>query len=77
MHRIYADHINSRDISRFFCDLHSPKTSRGILPGNSNIILTFYLYSLKIIAEFWYFLTVLPVHLFSDLIDINKGQSQL
>ena len=37
MHRIYADRINSRDMSRVFCDLRSQKTPRGILPVNSNI----------------------------------------
>ena len=36
MHRIYADRINSRDMSRVFCDLRSQKTPRGILPVNSN-----------------------------------------
>ena len=36
MHRIYADRINSRDMSRVFCDFHSQKTPRGILPVNSN-----------------------------------------
>ena len=45
MHRIYADCINSRDMSRVFCDLHSQKTPRRILPMNSNILstLTYYL----------------------------------
>ena len=37
MHRIYAVRINSRDMSRVFCDLRSQKTPRGILPVNSNI----------------------------------------
>ena len=37
MHRIYADRINSRDMSRVFCDLRSQKTPRGILPVNNNI----------------------------------------
>jgi len=32
MHRIYADRINSRGMSRVFCDLCSQKTPRGILP---------------------------------------------
>ena len=36
MHRIYADCINSRGMSRVFCDLRSQKTPRGILPVNSN-----------------------------------------
>ena len=36
MHRIYADRINSRGMSRVFCDLRSHKTPRGILPVNSN-----------------------------------------
>ena len=36
MHRIYANRINSRGISRVFCDLRSQKTPRGILPVNSN-----------------------------------------
>ena len=36
MHRIYADRINSRGMSRVFCDLRSQKTPRGILPVNSN-----------------------------------------
>ena len=40
MHRIYADRINSRDMSRVFCDLRSQKTPRGILPMNSNILST-------------------------------------
>ena len=35
MHRIYADRINSRGMSRVFCDLRSQKTPRGILPVNS------------------------------------------
>ena len=45
MHRIYADRINSRGMSRVFCDLRSQKTPRGILPMNSNILstLTYYL----------------------------------
>ena len=37
MHRIYASRINSRGMSRVFCDLRSPKTPRGILPVNNNI----------------------------------------
>ena len=37
IHRIYAVRINSRDMSRVFCDLRSQKTPRGILPVNSNI----------------------------------------
>lgn len=36
MHRIYANHINSRSMTRVFCDLRSPKTPRGILSVNSN-----------------------------------------
>ena len=36
MHRIYANRINSRGMSRVFCDLRSQKTLRGILPVNSN-----------------------------------------
>ena len=36
MHRIYANRINSRSMSRVFCDLRSQKTPRGILPVNSN-----------------------------------------
>ena len=36
MHRIYADRINSRGMSRVFCDLRSHKTPRGILPVNNN-----------------------------------------
>ena len=36
MHRIYADRINSRGMSRVFCDLRSQKTPRGTLPVNSN-----------------------------------------
>ena len=36
MHRIYANRINSRGMSRVFGDLRSPKTPRGILPVNSN-----------------------------------------
>ena len=36
IHRIYANRINSRGISRVFCDLRSQKTPRGILPVNSN-----------------------------------------
>ena len=39
MHRIYADRINSRGMSRVFCDLRSPKTPRGILPVNSNLAI--------------------------------------
>ena len=35
MHRIYANRINSRGMSRVFCDLRSQKTPRGILPVNS------------------------------------------
>ena len=40
MHRIYANRINSRSMSRVFCDLRSQKTPRGILPVNSNILIT-------------------------------------
>ena len=36
MHRIYADRINSRGMSRVFCDLRSQKTPRGTLPVKSN-----------------------------------------
>ena len=32
----YANRINSRSMSRVFCDLRSQKTPRGILPVNSN-----------------------------------------
>ena len=35
MPRIYANRINSRDMSRVFCDLRSQKTPRGILPITS------------------------------------------
>ena len=41
MHRIYADRINSRDMSRVFCDLRSQKTPRGTLPVNSNLFTPF------------------------------------
>ena len=34
---IYANRINSRSMSRVFCDLRSQKTPRGILPVNSNV----------------------------------------
>ena len=47
MHRIYANRINPRGMSRVFCDLHSQKTPRGILPMNSNILSTL-TYSLNI-----------------------------
>ena len=40
MHRIYANRINSRGISRVFCDLRSQKTPCGILPVNSNYCRT-------------------------------------
>ena len=33
---IYANRINSRGMSRVFCDLRSHKTPRGISPVNSN-----------------------------------------
>ena len=33
---IYANRINSRGMSRVFCDLRSQKTPRGTLPVNSN-----------------------------------------
>ena len=36
MHRIYANCINSRGMSRVFCDLRSQKTPRGILSANSS-----------------------------------------
>ena len=36
MHRIYGNRINSRGMSRVFCDLRSQKTPRGTLPVNSN-----------------------------------------
>ena len=36
IHRIYANRINSRRMSRVFCDLRSQKTPRGILSVNSN-----------------------------------------
>ena len=39
MHRIYANRINPRGMSRVFCDLRSQKTPRGILPVNSNQII--------------------------------------
>ena len=42
MHRIYAIRINSRRMSRVFCDLRSQKTPRGILPVNSNVTGTFH-----------------------------------
>ena len=41
MHRIYANRINSRGMSRVFCDLRSQKTPRGILPVNSNEIVSY------------------------------------
>ena len=41
MHRIYADRIHSRGMSRVFCDLRSQKTPRGILSMIST--LTYYL----------------------------------
>ena len=39
---IYANRINSRGMSWVFCDLRSQKTPRGILPMNSNNIITFF-----------------------------------
>ena len=39
---IYVNRINSRGISRVFCDLRSQKTPRGILPVNSNLLVTGY-----------------------------------
>ena len=36
---IYVNRINSRGMSRVFCDLRSQKTLRGILPVNSNDLL--------------------------------------
>ena len=50
MHRIYADRINSRDMSRVFCDLRSQKTPRGTLPVNSNLFTPF---SLMRSAEYY------------------------
>ena len=44
MHRIYADRINSRGMSRVFCDLCSQKTPRGILPVNSNFQIFIFIY---------------------------------
>ena len=38
---IYANRINSRGMSRVFCDLRSQKTPRGILPVNSNLLIAF------------------------------------
>ncbi len=35
---IYANRINSRGMSRVFCDLRSQKTPRGILSMNSNVV---------------------------------------
>ena len=43
MHRIYADRINSRGMSRVFCELRSQKTPRGILPVNSNPCFSIYI----------------------------------
>ena len=37
---IYANRINSRSMSRVFCDLRSQKTPRGILPVNSNALIS-------------------------------------
>mgnify|MGYP004565350005 CR=1 len=45
MHRIYADRINSRGMSRVFCDLRSQKTPRGILPVNSSCVPAQYPYA--------------------------------
>ena len=52
MHRIYANRINSRGMSRVFCDLRSQKTPRGILPVNSNEKTPFY----KMVFFFAFFL---------------------
>ena len=38
---IYANRINSRSMSRVFCDLRSQKTPRRILSVNSNSMITF------------------------------------
>ena len=35
---IYANRINSRGMSRVFCDLRAQKTPRGILSMNSNVV---------------------------------------
>ena len=43
MHRIYTNRINSRGMSRVFCDLRSQKTPRGILPVNSNDYCEFFM----------------------------------
>ena len=40
---IYANRINSRSMSRVFCDRRSQKTPRGILPVNSNDYCEFFM----------------------------------
>ena len=50
---IYTNRINSRDISRVFCDLRSQKTLRGMLPLNSNKHCIIFTNSPIIIAIFW------------------------
>ena len=47
MHRLYANRIKSRSMSRVFCDLRSQKTPRGILSVNSNNILSSLMLSKK------------------------------
>ena len=79
MHRIYVNRINSRGMSRVFCDLRSQKTPRGILPVNSNNILSSLMLSKKQALPFFrdsacasYLFTVLysPVILLLQLLPV-------
>ena len=60
MHRIYANRINSRGMSRVFCDLHSQKTPRGILPVNSNLMIT--VHTPQSCEVFWHECAKIPRH---------------
>ena len=60
MHRIYANRINSRGMSRVFCDLRSQKTPRGILPVNSNLMIT--VHTPQSCEVFWHIYAKSPRH---------------
>ena len=64
MHRIYANRINSRGMSRVFCDLRSQKTPRGILPVNSNNFRSLFLWktiTLVLTNVLWIPIIKLPI----------------
>ena len=67
---IYANRINSRGMSRVFCDFRSQKTPCGILPVNSNISVTVHTPLSR--EVFWHEYAKIPRHTSQNSIAVGN-----